>query len=515
VGDYDAIVVGSGPNGLVAANVLADDGWNVLVVEAQLQPGGGLRSSELVERGFVHDHCSSFHPMMLLSPAMRAMQLERYGLQLRHSELALVHPSVDGPSALISRDLDETVDALGVDGEAWRRLYAMWQQLGDDLLSSVFRPFPPVRPAARLAWTLRGRELLRFRRFSLLPVRRLGDEQFQTDAARRLLAGVALHGDFLVESAGSGAFGWALACMAQQAVASALIRRLESKGGAVVCGQAVTRIAVRNGRAVGVETSDGSVFSARRAVLADVDAVALYLQLLDERHVPSHVRRDIVRFERDSAVVKVDWTLHGEIPWSDPAVGRAATVHIADSLDHLSRAAGQIARGVVPDDPFLLLGQYARTDPTRQPDGTETVWSYTHVPRGLPADEALRVADRMQAAVERLAPGFDGQIRTRRVGDPASMEMSDANLVDGAIGGGTAQAHQQFVFRPLPGLARAETAIAGLYLASSSAHPGAGVHGACGANAARAALWHEQHRMTSRMLRTLARRADRGRSIVP
>jgi phytoene dehydrogenase-like protein len=273
----------------------------------------------------------------------------------------------------------------------------------------------------------------------------------------------------------------------------------------------VTRIVVEGRRVRGVRTAGGDVVAADRAVLADVDAPTLYRRLVGGEHLPTSLLGDLDRFHRDSPTLKVDWTLNEPIPWLAPEARRAGTIHLADDIDALTIAQAQLACGMLPGSPFVILGQQSMTDPSRQPPGRETVWAYTHLPahpKGdvleqirtpLDADGYERLADRVQAQIERLAPGFGALVRARHVTNPRQLEEHNANLVDGAIAGGTGQLHQQLVFRPVPGWGRAETPIGGLYLASSSAHPGGGVHGACGANAARAALWH--HRIRAVTLR--------------
>ncbi|MBA3301973.1 MAG: NAD(P)/FAD-dependent oxidoreductase, partial [Thermoleophilaceae bacterium] len=249
-------------------------------------------------------------------------------------------------------------------------------------------------------------------------------------------------------------------------------------------------VLVRGGRAHGVRLEGGEEIHARRAVLADVGAPQLYEQLLEPAEVPGALRDDLRRFQYDTGTVKVDWALDGPIPWSAPDARRAGTVHVADGIEELSGHALEIVRGELPTRPFLLLGQYAHFDPTRAPAGREAAWAYTHVPQGLEWDagRAAGFADRMEEQVESRAPGFRALIRSRHVFTPDRLEAANRNLVGGALNGGTAQLHQTLVFRPTPGLGRAETPVRGLYLASASAHPGGGVHGACGANAARAAL---------------------------
>ena len=494
----DAIVIGAGPNGLVAANLLAAAGWSVEVLEAQDRPGGAVKSSEHVEPGFVHDAFSSFYPLTAASPVLRGLKLERFGLRWCHGPLVLAHPTVDGSCAILSRELDETAASLDSfapgDGDAWRALFARYRRIEEPLLQALMTPFPPVRAGLRLGLRLR-RELPDYARLAVLPVRRLADEHFRGTGGGVLLAGNALHADFSPESSLSGFFGWFLASLGQTVgypfpeggagkLTEALVRRLESKGGRVTCNARVSEIVVRKGRAVGVRSSAGDA-TAKRAVLADVHAVALYLDLLARKHVPARTLDGIRKLELDPATIKVDWTLDNPIPWASPDARRAPVIHVADSIDELTVTASELARKLVPSEPFLVLGQYSMGDPSRQPEGKETAWAYTHLPQGAePGD----LAERMEARVEALAPGFRALIRKRHVWTPALLEQANENLRGGSLNGGTAQLHQQLVFRPVPGLGRAETPVKGLYLCSSSAHPGGGVHGGPGAIAARAAL---------------------------
>jgi phytoene dehydrogenase-like protein len=249
---------------------------------------------------------------------------------------------------------------------------------------------------------------------------------------------------------------------------------------------------------------------ANRAVLADVDAPTLFLGLVGAEHLRPRVVEDLRRFTWDHATVKVDRNLNGPIPWDAPGARRAGTLHLVDSVDAMTDCIAQIMRSLLPAQPFLIVGQQAITDPTRCPAGHETAWAYTHIPRDLRGDAAGEIAmpfdaaglerfvDRMQAQIERLAPGFGSLVRGRHIMGPTDLQRQNHNLNGGAINGGTAALYQQLVFRPLPGLGRAETPIKRLYLASSSAHPGGGVHGACGSNAARAAILHDRIRSGAR-----------------
>jgi phytoene dehydrogenase-like protein len=514
----DAVVIGAGPNGLVAANHLADAGWSVHVLEGESSPGGAVRSAELTEPGFVHDVFSAFYPLAAASPALTSLDLERWGLRWRHAPLVLAHPSADdGRCVSLSRELDVTAASLEAfavgDGASWRRLYSLFERVRPHLLRGMTTPLPPVRAGLGLAAELRG-DLPRFARMGLLGVRRFSEEEFRGAGGGRLLAGNALHADLSPEMPPGAFFGWFLCGLGQDVgfpfpqggagrLTDALVARLRDRGGELTCDAPVTRVLVRRGRAVGVETADGTVVTASRAVLADTLAEALYGRLLAPEHVPARLRDDLERLQLDSSTVKVDWALDGPIPWRDDEARRAAVVHVADSIDELTRSTGELAQGLIPAQPFLVLGQYAlggAGDPTRCPEGTEVAWAYTHVPQRIRGDaagelsgswdeeETARFVERMEDRVEALAPGFRALVRQRHVLRPGDLEARNPNLAGGAINGGTAQLHQQLVFRPLPSLGRPETPVARLYLASAAAHPGGGVHGGPGMNAARAAL---------------------------
>lgn len=504
----DAVVIGAGPNGLVAANLLADAGWSVTVLEGASTPGGAVRSGEVTAPGFQNDLFSAFYPMTAASPVMRSLELERWGLRWAHAPAVVANPLPDGPAAVLWRDPERTAARIDASapgaGEAWLALQASWDRVGGPLLDSLLGPFPPVRAGARLAVAARH-HLGDLARMAVLPVRRLVQESFgSSNQAAALLTGNALHADLTPEAAPSALFGWILVALGQtvgfpapvggaQAITDALVARLCAAGGDVVCRAPVRRVRVEGGAATGVETADGTAVRARRAVVAACDAAVLYDRLVPEEALPARFRERLARFQRGSSTVKVDWALDRPIPWSDPAVAEAGTVHVADGMNELTLTAAQLAAGVVPDRPFLLLGQMTTTDPTRSPRGTESAWAYTHVPQGgLDAEEVERYVEVMEERVEQRAPGFRSCILARHVQGPADLERANPSLIGGDIGGGTAQLHQELVFRPVPGFARPETPVRRLYLGSSSAHPGGAVHGACGANAARAALLHDR-----------------------
>lgn len=502
---FDAVVIGAGPNGLVAANALVDAGWDVVVLEANDVVGGAVRSAEVAAPGFSTDLFSSFYPLAAGSPVIRDLDLAAHGLVWRHAPAVLAHVLPDGRDAVLHRAPEQTAASLerfaAGDGEAWLRMFAEWQRVRDPLLNALFTPFPPVVPGVRLLRRLGVAGGLDLARLATLPVRRLGEERFAGDGGRLLLTGNAMHSDVAPNAAGSGVLGWLLCMLGQdvgfpvpeggaQALADALTARISAGGGVVRTGARVTRVEVHDGRAAGVRLADGATVAARRAVLADVTAPALYRDLLDEAHVPRGVMARLERFQWDDSTLKLNWALREPLSWSAAGGVGAGTVHLGADVDGFVDFAADLTVGRMPRSPFLLLGQMTTTDPTRSPAGTESVWAYTHLPRSR-ADDTAAVAEhvrRVEDVVEQHAPGFRSSVIGRYVQTPTDLEGADANLSGGAVNAGTSALHQQLFFRPFPGLGRPETPIPGLYLAGASAHPGGGVHGACGWNAARAAL---------------------------
>ncbi|MBY8875759.1 NAD(P)/FAD-dependent oxidoreductase [Micromonospora sp. PLK6-60] len=501
----DAVVIGAGHNGLVAANLLADAGWDVLVLEATEAPGGAVRSAQVTASGYLSDLYSSFYPLGYASPVLGALDLDRHGLTWTEAPDVLAHLLPDGRAAVLNRDLATTAASLEEfapgDGKRWEQAYAEWQTVAGPMLDLITTPFPPVRGGLTLLGRLRVAGALRLARRLLVPVRKLGGELFEGEGGPVLLAGCALHTDLSPEEAGSGVYGWLLAMLGQQVgwpvpvggaqkITDALVARLVARGGRILYGARVDRVLTARGRAMGVRTVGGSHWRARRAVLADVPAPALYLDLVGAAALPPRLVEDLAHFRWDGSTLKVDWALSAPVPWTNPALATAGTVHLGADLNGLTSYAATLARGEVPADPFLLVGQMSVADPSHSPPGTESLWSYTHLPfrRSWRAEEVVAHVARMEDVLEAAAPGFRSLVVGRHVAGPADLEAAEPSLVGGALGGGTAAAYQQLFLRPVPGLGRADTPVDRLYLASASAHPGGGVHGAPGANAARAAL---------------------------
>jgi phytoene dehydrogenase-like protein len=494
----DAIVVGAGPNGLVAAATLARHGWKVLLLEAKDRPGGAVRSEALTLPGYLHDVGAGFFPFADDSPAFRMLELERAGLRFVNARRESCHPAPDGTCAAISRDLELSVASFGPDGPAWRRLAEWQRRMGDRLVPALLAPLPRLGPPLRLGIG----NLFRLGVAGLSSPARWARKHFQTEAARRIIPSLALHVDLGPEDFAGTSLGLVLALLAASsgfrvpvggatAIVEAILRRFDEAGGVLRLNEHADRVIVRDGRAVAVQTSEGAEISVSRAVLADVGAPALYLCLLEEKHVPAWLRRSIGRFRYGWGTFKVDWALSGPVPWSAPEARESAVVHAGDSVDDLITFTRQVRAGELPSNPYLVIGQQSLLDPSRAPPGGHTLYAYSHVPASLAGgwqQHREAFADRVEKRIEGLAPGFRAIIRARAIHTPADLEAMDENLVGGDLGGGSACFGQQLFFRPAFPYFRYRTPVRGLYLASASTHPGAGVHGACGWNAAHAAL---------------------------
>lgn len=504
-GVADAVVVGAGPNGLVAANALVDAGWEVVLVEANDAVGGAVRSAEVTAPGFCNDLFSAFYPLAAASPVIQGLDLQAHGLHWTQAPAVLTHVLPDDRAAVLHRQPEDTAAGLDEfapgDGDAWLELCAQWRRVRDPLLDALFTTFPPVRPGLRLLQSLGTADALDLLRQAVLPVHRLADERFNGEGAAVLLTGNAMHSDVGPDSAGSGMFGWLLCMLGQdvgfpvpkggaQRLADALASRFRDGGGELLLGSRVSGIEVRGGRATAVRLADGTRIDAKRAVLADVDAPTLYGELVGAAHLPARFVAALDRFQWDNPTLKLNWALGGPVPWTAPGAHGAGTVHLGVDEAGFVDFAADLSNQRAPQAPFVLVGQMSTADPTRSPAGTESAWAYTHLPHRVAEDAHAvdAVSEQVRALMEVHAPGFTDLVIAEHVQRPHDLEAADSNLVHGAINAGTSGIHQQLVFRPTPGLGRPETPVQGLYLAGASAHPGGGVHGACGWNAARSAL---------------------------
>jgi phytoene dehydrogenase-like protein len=494
-----AVVIGSGPNGLAAAITLARAGHRVTVVEAADRPGGAVATEELTLPGFHHDTFSSVYPAGGASPVFERFPLAEHGLRWIHPEVCYAHPLPEGGGAALYRDLDVTaasLEALGPgEGERWRAFAGPLLESFPALRATMLSGFPPLAGAARLTRGLGVRGALELARVTLMPAVALAGELFRSPGARAWLYGSALHADTPLDASGSAigaaylillghGSGWPSPEGGAGRLAGALVSYLQSLGGTVRTGVAVTAVAIGGGRVTGVRLADEGLDA--DIVIADVMPRALVR--LTGGGLPARYTRALSRYRFGPATLKVDWALAGPIPWTDAAARRAGTVHVGGTEHEVVAATARAAVEALPERPFLLLGQQTVADPSRAPVGKHTAWAYTHGPAAIDwAVAAPSHVRRMEAQVERFAPGFRDLILARHVLRPADLRARNDNLVDGDVGGGS-YALDQLIFRPLPALIPYRTPVRGLYLGSAATYPGGGVHGVCGWAAARVAL---------------------------
>lgn len=466
--ELDAVVVGSGPNGMAAAIALAREGLAVEVLEGADTPGGGMRTAELTTAGFLHDVCSAVHPLTVASPFLRRLPLGAHGLAWVDPPVPLAHPFDDGPAALLRRSVEETAAGLGPDREGYRRLMVplveAWEPLFRDLLGPLRPPRHPLL-------------LLRFGLRALPPAESLWRAAFSGEAARGLLAGLAAHAILpldrsptsavaLVLGVAGHAVGWPMPREGARSIAAALAAHLGELGGEVRTGCPVASL--------------GELPPARATLLS---VTPRQLLEIGGSSLPPWYRRKLSRYRYGPGAFKVDWALSDPIPWKDASCARAGTLHLGGRAEEVAAAEAEVWHGRHPQRPFVLLAQPSLFDDRRAPAGAHTAWAYCHVPNGSTVDLTRRV----EAQVERFAPGFRDCVLARHAMSAAALERHNPNCVGGDIGGGSQELGQLFA-RPVARAVPYATPVPGLYLCSASTPPGGGVHGMCGYHAARAAL---------------------------
>jgi phytoene dehydrogenase-like protein len=467
-GTHDAVIVGAGPNGLAAAITLAQAGQSVLVVEANETIGGGCRSLDLTLPGFVHDICSAIHPLGVASPFFRDLPLKQYGLEWIDPPVALAHPFDDGTAGVMMRSLDATAELLQEDGKAWRDLFAPLVKDFEILANSLLGPFPKPRHPIALA------------RFGLVALRSasgLARSRFRHDPARALFAGMAAHSMMPLHKPVTASFGlmlglfahvvgWPMARGGSQQIIDAMAAHLRALGGEIETDRRIERL--------------DQLGSSERVLF---DLTPRQVLGIAGNQLPRSYTRQLENFEYGPGVFKIDWALDGPVPWTAAACHDAGTIHLGGPLDEIVAAEKSVSKGVHPERPFVILAQQSRFDPTRAPEGKQTLWGYCHVPNGSTVD----MTDRIEAQIERFAPGFRDLILARSTMGPAAMQAHNANYIGGDINGGLQSLRQLFT-RPAVRLDPYSTPNPRLFICSSSTPPGGGVHGMGGYHAAKSVL---------------------------
>jgi phytoene dehydrogenase-like protein len=466
---FDAVVVGAGPNGLAAAILLAQAGRSVLVLEARDTIGGGSRTKELTLPGFLHDVCSAVHPLGMASPFFRTLPLADFGLEWVQPDAPLAHPLDGGRAVMLERSVEATAQALGPDAAAYRKLFTPlvehWQELIGEFLGPL--PLPPRHPLVMAPFLPKAAQ----------PARWLAEHRFAGEPARALFAGMSAHSILPLERLITSAYGlmismlghavgWPVVRGGSQCLVEALAGYLKSLGGEILTGRPVESM---------------EDLPAARDVLFDLTPRQI-LRIAGDR-LPSTYRRQLERYRYGPGVFKVDFALDGPVPWQAPEVARSATVHLGGTLEEIAASERLIWRGEHPERPYVLLAQQSLFDSSRAPQGKQVVWAYCHVPSGSTVD----MTGRIEAQIERFAPGFRQRIQAKHTLNTVEMESYNPNYIGGDIIGGVADIWQLFT-RPAIRWSPYTTPAKGIYICSSSTPPGGGVHGMCGYYAAKAVL---------------------------
>jgi phytoene dehydrogenase-like protein len=467
--DYDAVVVGSGPNGLATAIELARNGCSVLVIEANETLGGGVRSKEATLPGFIHDICSTAYPLVVGSPFLSKLPLEQHGLEWINPELPMAHPLDDGTAAEMHTSVERTANLLGVDSEAYRSLMGPFVDRADDMAPDILAPLQIPRHPLLLA---------RFGIRALMPATILANRIFKTDHAQALFSGIAAHAFMKLNRPLTAAIGmvlgiyghrhnWPFVKGGSQKLTDAMVSYFRSLGGEIRTGWRVASL---------------DELPTARATILDVTPQQV-LEMAGDRLPSGLYRRSLKRYRYNPGVFKVDWAVSEPVPWTAEAARRAGTVHVGGTMREIAISENLTNRGLHPEKPFVLLAQQSVFDSTRAPDGKHTVWGYCHVPNGSTVD----MTERIEQQIERFAPGFRETILAKATRFTFDLEAENPNCIGGEINGGVQDIWQHFT-RPAPRWSPYRTPIDGVYLCSASTPPGGGVHGMSGYHAARAVL---------------------------
>jgi phytoene dehydrogenase-like protein len=466
---YDAIVVGSGPNGLAAAITLAKDRLSVLLIEGRKELGGGMRSEELTLPGFQHDTCSSIHPLALTSPFFQSLDLGGLALEWIQPDLPLAHPLDQGAAACLHRSLDLSAKGFGPDHDRYQSMLKLFVQNSESLMAEVLQPLPhwPDHPGL----------LAEFGMLALQSAHAFCCRYYEQPATRALFAGMAAHSFLSLRQPASAAtglilnilahsVGWPLPRGGSGKITGALSKYFQALGGTIQTNSFVANI---------------DELPKARAILFDVSPRQLLS--IAGHHFPQRYRDALARYQYGPGIFKADYALSSPIPWSNPDCHRAGTIHVGGTLEEITASEEEVTGGTHPQNPFVLVAQPSRFDSSRAPAGKHTAWAYCHVPAGSTFD----MAERMEKQIERFAPGFQDCVLKRTTKTCQDLEAYNPNLVGGDINGGRANL-KQLIIRPILSSNPYKTPLKGVYLCSASTPPGGGVHGMCGWNAARHAL---------------------------